>query len=310
MENHQPITHSGRGFGGELEIVQCPLYRITLDGTSGLENILFTQSTKLTRWPNVSEALKSPGAILQSVQEAAAFRVCVGSDIDYSSQPQLTRTTALYFKRGKKYFVAFDDSSDENKNVALSIALPYFKEIEKYQEEVMRTHPKGGFNREHVKPTMYLPLSDKNVQDAIARAEEKNRLIELKRTNDGFGYETIIKIPIQHVQQISDNPFMNAIFGRVRKVYAKHTKKQYFEPGEKFKETFGITLMSPKWMDLLQKDFKESKDCAYIMSVALGRGMDKPFDVYAQYWPACITPSDSERMGYGRGVINSPRFLR
>lgn len=309
MERHEPITHSGRGFGGELEIVQYPLYRITLDRINGLENILFTQSSALTRWPNVSEALKSHGVVLQSAQEAAAFRVCVG-DIDYSSQPQLTRTTALYFRRGKKYFVAFDDSPDENKNVALSIALPYFKEIEKYQEEVIRTRPKGGFNREHVKPTMYLPLSNKNVQDAIARAEEQNRLIELKRTNDGFGYETIIKIPIQHVQQIADNPFMNAIFGRVGKAYAKHTKRLYFESGEKFKETFGISLMSPRWMDLLQKDFKESRGCAYIMSVVLGRGMDKPFDVYAQYWPACMTPYDSERMGYARGVKNSTGFLK
>src|SRR3989344_2058722 len=175
--NHCPITRSGIGIGGQINIVQYPIFKIKLD-IKGLEDILFTQSSELTNWPNVSTEFSSQNAILQSAQEAAAFGVCAGTNVDNCLETQLTRTTAIYFKRDSRYFVAFDDIPDEDRNLALKVAIPYFKEIEDYKIKYhAETNPKKIYDKSPIKKIISLPQSDQEVKDAIERAEDSNRLI-------------------------------------------------------------------------------------------------------------------------------------
>ena len=302
MDSYVPITRSGRGYGGELEIIQYPLYKITFDKIKGLEDILFTQSTYLITWPEVAAAFKPQGAILQSAQEAAAFEIAVGGRIDYLHERQLTRTTALYFRKGSKYFVAFDDIPDESKNIALSVGFSYFK----------KSRTESGEYRP-AEQIICLPLSDKSVQEAIERAEHDSRLIELPTGLKNGMPQGVQRIFLKQIQDIVNNPFLNAVFGRVREEYVEYIKRFYrpkdYSPEEKFEDTFNIIFVDQNWFDGVQKKYGRSEKSALIMTVASGRSISNRTDVSIVHPPA-EEVYGVFYIGHGRGVKNSPGFLR
>lgn len=117
--------------------------------------------------PTAVQFAADRGSLLVSAQEQALFRIEAGIE-DSADKYHLTRTAAIYFCDGEKFYVAFDDIPDRKKNIILAQA-------------------HGGDK----KLGWILPKTDEHIRGILERAEHAQRIVELT-DNAGETVETAI----------------------------------------------------------------------------------------------------------------------
>lgn len=139
-----------------------PLYRI--HGRHGFKDKRFTQNLGYMNTPKMVEAARRCGAVLQSAQEAVAFRLeaCGQDDSDLV---QLTRTVVVCFEQGGTYYAAVDDDPNPKNNIILGRADKGYE----IDEETEWTVPK----------------TDPNIKTLIQRARGNGKIIKLPESVTG-----------------------------------------------------------------------------------------------------------------------------
>ncbi len=108
-----------------MAIKRAVTYELT--STPGFETVKFTESSREDLvWPRAVKFAAGHDAVLQSVREAAAFRIEADGE-DEANQLQATRTGAIYFRDGGKFYAAFDDSPTSEQNIILSRTAEVYK---------------------------------------------------------------------------------------------------------------------------------------------------------------------------------------
>jgi hypothetical protein len=140
-------------------------YKLKNPAFKGVE---FTEYSKRgLDWPEAVKfaANQGDGAILQSVREAGAFRIEADGAYDAKVHPA-TRSAALYFKMGDKFYCAIDDIADSEQNIIIARAQKGFKS------------KSDSYNGTHL-----LPVNDSLVKGALSRAEKTGRIVEATENN-------------------------------------------------------------------------------------------------------------------------------
>ncbi len=150
------------------------------------EVLHFTECSKLWRYfsahydlPTAVQFAADRGSLLVSAQEQALFRIKAGTE-DSADKYHLTRTAAIYFCDGEKYYVAFDDIPDRKKNIILAQAHDGDK-----------------------KQGWILSKTDEYIRGILERAEHAQRIVEL---TDNAG-ETVEKAILGELTQ----PYRQAV---------------------------------------------------------------------------------------------------
>jgi len=157
--------------------------------------LLFTKSSTWDlRWTNAVKYASDLGADLQSMREAAIFRM-EAKGADYSDREQITRTGALFIVRNGKVYVAFDD--DIERNLIISHA-----------------SSRCG-TRSH---NYFAPLMDEGLQFALERAEKTGRIAEVQEIESLELQLTMGK------NGFSLHPIVQAILGDVSRDYARYSR--------------------------------------------------------------------------------------
>jgi len=141
----------------------------------------------------VRETLDQLDVMLQSASEAVVVRI-VKNGADYSHEPQLTRTAAIYFLADGKWHVAFDDIADPGQNV-LYVGIAEYVQI----------------------PWEFSPqTTDEYVRTALHRSEKNDRIVALP---DGF--DLLHVVPADGKSEFGSNPVVKAILGEIAEPYAQ-----------------------------------------------------------------------------------------
>jgi len=179
-----------------IKLVSEPQYRIT--ERPGFERVIFTESSDdFLVWPQAVKFAAKRDAVLQSLREAAAFRIETGLKDDDADLYQATRTAAAYFKdKDGKLYVAFDDIPNPQKNIILARV-----------QEGYDANRKG---REFV-----LSKKDKHIAQLLKRAEKSGRVVE------------VVESPLELATKASEgssefgsNNIVQALFGDMAEPYA------------------------------------------------------------------------------------------
>jgi len=167
-----------------------------LKDVPGFEGVVFTESSgDFLVWPQAVKFAAERDAVLQSLREAAAFRIEAGGKKN-SALNQVTRTVSVYFKdRGGNFYVAFDDSPDPGKNIILARAEEGYYFFNK-------------INREWI-----LPKKDKHIAQILKRAEKSGRIVE------------VVESPVGYLELLTKTEFgsdktVQALLGDVADLYA------------------------------------------------------------------------------------------
>lgn len=182
--------------------------------TPGFEGVEFTESSKYYLiWPEAVKFAADQNAVLQSIREAGAFRIEARYKIDnyrddfYSCQA--TRTGAICFRDGSKFYVAFDDTPDVKQNIILARA------VEGYE-----SHRGGrGFG-------LLVSKKDKQITQILKRAEKNDRIVQ------------VVESPLElatkasnGVSEFGSNKAVQALFGDVAEPYAAMLHKHNYSKG-------------------------------------------------------------------------------
>jgi len=173
----------------------------------GFENVEFTESSKsFLIWPKAVKFAADQNAVLQSLREAAAFRI-EAQGKDDADRYQATRTGAIYFKDSNKFYVAFDEIPDAKENIVLAHAVDGYEANKKSRE-------------------FLLSKKDKQIAQLLKRAEQSNRIVE------------VVESPIELATKASDsssefgsNKTVQALFGDVAEPYAAMLESRDFNKG-------------------------------------------------------------------------------
>src|SRR3989344_5003262 len=128
--------------------------------TPGFEGVKFTESSiNNLVWPKAVKFAADQNAVLQSLREAVAFRI-EAQGKDGANREQATRTGAIYFKDGNKFYVAFDDIPDPRQNIVLARAIEGYEANKEAREFI-------------------LPKKDKQIVQLLKRAEKSDRIVQV-----------------------------------------------------------------------------------------------------------------------------------
>jgi hypothetical protein len=206
--------------------------------TPGFENVEFTESSKeFLIWPKAVKFAADQNAVLQSLREAAAFRIEARGKDD-ADRYQATRTGAVYFKDGNKFYVAFDDIPDTKENVVLARAIDGYEANTEGRE-------------------LLVSKKDKQIAQLLKRAEKSDRIVE------------VIESPLELATKATDgssefgsNKAVQALFGDVAEPYAAMLKSRKYDKGF-------VYVLTPESLDK-QVDAQN----ALVRPVGLGVGYD------------------------------------
>jgi hypothetical protein len=183
------------------------MYRIMDGSVPGFENVEFTESSKeLLIWPRAVKFAADRNSILQSLREAAAFRI--EAQGKYAADHyQATRTGAVYFKDGNKFYVAFDDVPDAKENIVLARAI-------------------DGYEANKAGREFLLSKKDKQIAQLLKRSEKSDRIVE------------VIESPLELATKTTDgssefgsNKAVQALFGDIAEPYAAMLKSRKYDEG-------------------------------------------------------------------------------
>jgi hypothetical protein len=175
--------------------------------TPGFENVEFTESSKeFLTWPKAVKFAADQNAVLQSLREAAAFRI-EAQGKDDADRYQATRTCAVYFKDGNKFYVAFDDIPDTKENIVLARAI-------------------DGYEANKAGREFLLSKKDKHIAQFLKRAEKSDRIVQVvesplelaTKTNAGSS-------------EFGSNKAVQALFGDIAELYAAILKSRDYDEG-------------------------------------------------------------------------------
>lgn len=172
-----------------LEQISFPEFQIACPSEyqdSPYHHLTFTEPITGGNWWNVLCSVRERNFTLPSAQEFAAFQIATG---ERKFESGITRTAAMYFKDGRKRYVAFDDTPDPEQNIFL-----------KRMEEGMRVYalstqaPQNKDKSPHQMGSPWqVPTVDKDVRSFLTRAERDGRICNF----DDFRF--------YHVPQASGN---------------------------------------------------------------------------------------------------------
>ncbi len=184
----------------ELSLSTEPEYRIT--NRPGFEDVVFTESSDNNLiLPDAVAYAKERDALLQSVRDAAAFRVEAQGEHN-SNRYQATRTASAYVKLDGTWYVAFDDAPDAARNIILGRA----------QE---------GYDSHRQHNTWALPKNDEYVKGMLSRAERGARIVEVA--------ESLLELATKSVNgksEFGSHPSIQALLGDVSEDYAAFLNEQ------------------------------------------------------------------------------------
>ena len=127
-----------------------------------LELLHVTECSKLWHYfaayyalPTAVQYAAGRGTVLVSAQEQALFRIEAGRE-DFADRYHLTRTVAVYFREGERFYVAFDDIPDRKQNILLA-----------------RAH------EGHNGHMWILPKKEDHIRGILERAEQSRRIVEI-----------------------------------------------------------------------------------------------------------------------------------
>jgi len=187
-------------------MVLTKIQKYTID-LPGFENLEFTESSEDNL--DISDAVKfaeREKSILQSLPEAAAFRIEADGKYD-ANRWQVTRSTPVYFKADGKIYVAVDHSPDSKKNIVLARA----------QE---------GYNVNKAGRECILDKKDKHIARILKEAEKNGNIAEI--VNDELELSTQLK---NGKSEFGQNKTAQMLLGNVSEPYAKWLKKQGYQNG-------------------------------------------------------------------------------
>jgi len=164
--------------------------------THGFEGVEFTESSKdVLTWPKAVKFAADQNTVLQSGREAGAFSIQANGK-DAADRHQATRTGAIYFKDGNKFYVAFDDTPDAAQNIILA----------RVQE---------GYTASSIIRDWVLPKSDKHIAQILKRAEKSDRIVEIVESE----LELVTKASVGS-SEFGSNDKIQALLGDVAEPYA------------------------------------------------------------------------------------------
>lgn len=174
--------------------------------TPGFESVEFTESSKdVLIWPKAVKFAAEQKAVLQSIREAGAFRIQAEGKDD-ADRYQATRTGAVYFKDGSKFYVAFDDTSDTKENIVLARAVEGYEANKEGRE-------------------LLVSKKDKYLAQILKRAEKSDRIVE------------VVESPLELATKASgssefgSNKTVQALFGDIAEPYAGMLHKRGYGKG-------------------------------------------------------------------------------
>lgn len=200
-----------------MAVTETRIVKYEIENPS-LKGVEFTEpSREYLVWPKAVEFAAGQGkdSILASVFERGAFRVEAEGKHD-ADLYQATRTVALYFKVGGKFYAAIDDTVDPEQNIVISRAQPGFK-----------SHSQNG--------KYLLPISDALVKGALLRAEKSGRIVEANA-------ESPLELKTKQVDGRSDfgqNDWNKAILLDVAEPYAQMLSQRGYDIGRVWSLTSG-----------------------------------------------------------------------
>lgn len=238
--------------------------------TPGFENVEFTESSKdYLIWPKaVKFAADQNAAVLQSVREAGAFRIQAEGkdDVDHY---QVTRTGAVYFKDGSKFYVAFDDAPDASQNIVLA----------RVQE---------GYDANSKRCEWTLSKKDKHIAQILKHAEKSDRIVQ------------VVESPLELATKVSfgssefgSNKTVQALFSDVAEPYAGMLHKRGYSKGF-------IYVLTP---ENLEKRVADDKTLVR----PVGLGGDYYGDIY-YYVDVVLAGYRFNYVGRARGVRGAQKF--
>lgn len=210
-----------------------------LINTLGFKGVEFTESSRL-EWLKAVKFAADQNAVLQSVREAAAFQIektpkrGMFPFRDYAFSDQVTRTGAIYFKDGSKFYVAFDDAPYPQQNIILA----------RVQE---------GYDAHSNDREWMLSKKDKHVAQILKRAEKSDRIVEVVESPLELATNTS-----SGVSEFGSNKTVQALFGNVAEPYAGTLHKNVID-------AVVIYVLTP---DCLDKTLDQKN--AVVLGVRLG----------------------------------------
>ncbi len=131
-----------------------------LENDPAFKGAEFSDHSSKEDWLDAIDFAARWGGILQSAREAAAFYFYAKGEHD-TNDNQVTRTVALGFKAGNKFYIAIDDTVNPEQNIVIA------KTKERYNSY------NSLFNRNYL-----LSVTDPLVKSALSRAEKTGRIVE------------------------------------------------------------------------------------------------------------------------------------
>ncbi len=125
----------------------------------GFRGLAFTKSSESNlNLPKMVEYCKNLGTVMQSLDEAAAFRIEADGE-DHANAYQRGRTGAIHFLADGQKYAAFDDIWTPDKNLVV-------------------VHAQAMYDAHKAGRPFVLPTSDALVKAALRRAEKTGRVVE------------------------------------------------------------------------------------------------------------------------------------
>ena len=175
--------------------------------TPGFEGVEFTESSKdHLICPEAVEFAADRNSVLQSLREAAAFRIEAEGKEYHADRNQPTRTGAIYFKNGNKFYVAFDDTPDPQQNIILAR---------------VRGVVRGVYDANSNDCAWTLSKKDEHISQILKRAEKSDRIVEV--------VESALELATKAnggVSEFGSNKIVQALFGDVAEPYAAMLKSR------------------------------------------------------------------------------------
>lgn len=181
--------------------IQTAEYRI--DDVRFADTRFTASSPRTFDWPDsvAYAARHTPGTVLQSAAEAIAMRIALErkgpAAQDHSEDAQTTRTAAVYFREGDRWYAAFDDIVDPAQNLLLART-----------DEGCQAHMNYSAWR--------LPRQDSLVKGTIQRAGRDRRIVELH----GASFLELRLIDQDENPCFAGHPLIDAMVGSMAGAYA------------------------------------------------------------------------------------------
>ncbi len=227
-----------------MAIKRAVTYELT--STPGFETVKFTESSKEDLvWPRAVKFAADNEAVLQSICEATAFRIEANGEYE-ANQRQATRTSAIYFRDGGKFYVAFDDSPSREQNIILSRAVEGYKKNKRGRE-------------------MLVSKKDEHISQMLERAEKYERVIEVVRSTLELATRTDF-FGLFGISEFGKSKAAQALLGDIAEPYARMINDTATLRDKISVSKGSIYLLSPKFLE----EKLSHNDVAFVRTVGLG----------------------------------------